>query len=1479
VKARVFTASVIAVCLLSLLVTSPKNINGIDMLSGGAEEPLKQDCSDGSAGLIEEYGYKPGTTFLTADPVSAGGSEFRQSWDLLSLGGLIPLDFTLIYGADLKFKSPANDGRTQFAPWIRIRPFTSSSIIRLVEFEDRTVSPARAYLNVFMSDDALVFADDGRGNFVVQGPVRYQIERIGTYYYLMDPIRELVYIFRSRPLGWDWWEGDKAIQYMRRAGEVVWIVDRNGNRLTYAYNTDNLPTRIEDGLGRSLELTYRNSPNLEERHLIAVSDGLGRTATFQYTRMRCQDGFEEVLASITDVMGQTTAFQYDSPTTNDCDLLRKIILPLGNSHVDQTWKTNPHGADGIVSQKDALGNETSFSWEEASDGNLLTTVTHADGSQRTYHHERERYPLDLTDEAGNRFFMTYNDASQLTSVTDRMGDTTEITYHTETGQVASVMNNRGETLIYSYAPRDQTFTNPETGDTVTFTFYDLTSAAYPDGTSAQFAYDGRGNTTEWINQIGERWKYQYNDRGQIAAVIDPVGGTTRYTYNVDATLASSTDADGNAIAYDYDKYRRPITITYPDGHSIGVSYDLLGQVVALTDASGKKTTFEYDANGNLIRATDPSEMGIGYSYDAMDRLVKVIDRSGGETRFTYDELGRLVAVTDPTGVVARTGYDSRGWMSTFSIGEHTWDYEHDDEGLLIASSAPSGHTVTLQRDALGYLEGMTNPLAEAYTYERDALSRLRSVTDPLGRTTAYAYDLRGLLASVALPDGVSSTYKWNPLGLLTQISDPNSEVWVLGYTPAGRLESASDPLGNTWHYTYDCCGRVVEVDFPDGSNSAYVYDAVGNLLSLSHSDGVELQYGYDELDRLASANGVEFTRDEEGRVSNTENSDAGFGATYDAAGRLEAVTYADGAFTVTYAYDPETGLLTGVSDDLTGTEVEFAYDGDLQLVEIVRSNGVDGRFTWDGAGRLTHIREGSLVDLWYTYNAAGELTQEVRTLPVGSGTITYAYDGAGRLGTADFGNGDRLDYRYDAAGNLLERTGKASLEDAERVDEFTYDAASQLLTSGYVHDLCGCLVTAPEHAFKWDAASRLIGLDDVKLDYNGFGELISRSERGRTIFYYYNYAIALAPIVAERDATTSQFLRYYVWTPSGELLYMIDAANGGQVGFYHFDRAGSTVAVTGTSGSVTDAYSYTPYGRTLRHDGSSDQPFTFLGRWGVRQESQDGTLYHIRARYYDAVTGRFISRDPVWPQTADPRAINPYQYGLSDPIGHLDRTGRVPCGIYALSSSEMRSRISDLEQEHSSLLQAYCSAKGEERALGTAFERFYNETAEDRQALAGLRRVEDKVGQAAEIVGFFGKIGDLPLAMPRAIVRGAATEIGLEVFNVPGFGTIVTKPSELLASFYAHQAKNEADLIETRLNLQEGELSDRSTANYLTRSRYLARMNDVEAEIEQLRDCLRLRQRQQMHMQQCVPPLLPGEMITTPSVLGLREAMQKIGPR
>ncbi|MBI5715275.1 MAG: hypothetical protein HZC38_17910, partial [Chloroflexi bacterium] len=288
------------------------------------------------------------------------------------------------------------------------------------------------------------------------------------------------------------------------------------------------------------------------------------------------------------------------------------------------------------------------------------------------------------------------------------------------------------------------------------------------------------------------------------------------------------------------------------------------------------------------------------------------------------------------------------------------------------------------------------------------------------------------------------------------------------------------------------------------------------------------------------------------------------------------------------------------------------------------SNKVNTALTWDNANRLTGIRDAKtseVLNLQYTLDDAGQVTQLSGKLPL------------------------------DPAPNLQ-----------SQISNLQYNNASQITTAGYSYDARGRLTASPTNKFAWDADSQLVGIDSVKLSYNGLGEVISREEGGKVTRFAYNYALGLAPIVTEytnpkglADPSGLAPTRYYVWTPSGALLYAIDASDGNKVSHYHFDRTGSTLALTDADGKMMDAYAYDPYGKVLKHDGKNTQPFTFVGKWGVRQES--ATLYQMRARYYDVTTAKFLSRDSIWPQIANAQEMNPYLYVRANPINRGDPLG------------------------------------------------------------------------------------------------------------------------------------------------------------------------------------------------------------------------------
>ncbi|MBL7163538.1 MAG: hypothetical protein ISS57_13120 [Anaerolineales bacterium] len=986
----------------------------------------------------------------------------------------------------------------------------------------------------------------------------------------------------------------------------------------------NLPylTKVEDQNGRAWNFSYEVSP--EDNPKSGSYDGV-------------------TLRSITDPMGNVTTFYY-----NDIDMISVVQKPKGNIPYTQAY--NPAYEDrGVVqTQTDAYGNITQINPDNYESYFELTeiegvpvnvrvaseesqfTVTYPDGTQRSFEHgHQSRVVSGFSDPEGNTAEIEADPVhDQITAVTDRLGDRTTITYHPETGKLASITNARGDTITFTYAPQDQSFTNLVTGEKIKFTFYNLERVDYPDGSSESYAYDERGNVVEMTDQAGEVWMYAYNDHGQLVKITNPIGGFTEYTYNDDTTLASSTSSDTGLTSYAYDEYKRLIEITNPDGSTFTYAYDLMDRITAFTDENGNITTFEYDANGNLAGVTDAAGERFQYAYDEMDRVTLVTDKLGNTSELEYDAMGRLAVTTDPTGLTAQFAYDSRGWLNQVSVGGRTWETAYDAEGIPAAKITPLGNTVTYQTDQLGYLIALTDPLGETGSLARDALSRVIGETDPLGCSTIYEYDDRGLLTGVELPGNGATRYTRDERGLLTAISDLNEQVWTFGYTPMGRLHSFTDPLGNAWGHDYDDRGWLEQTSQPDGSTLSYSYDGAGNPTTLLYSDGTEFHFSYDEMDRLVSTDDFEFKRDATGRVVNTENPGADFGAAYDATNRLENVTYpstslktsADGAFSVTYTYDPDTGLLASVSDSLTSAQVEFSYDDDFQLVAVSRSNGVQANFSLDDAGRLVAIQEGDFLNLQYTLDAAGQVVGAQMEAPLNPATAM-----------------------------------------APSSDGFAYDAASQVAGQGYTYDELGRLTDSPGHTYTWDAASRLAGIDqDVVLSYNGLNDLVSRSAGGQTTNYHYNYALGLAPTVAEQDAASGEYLRYYVWTPDGRLLYMIDAADENSVRFYHYDQVGSTLALTDAAGNLTDAYAYDPYGVLLAHQGQNEQPFTFVGAWGVRQEGSGGDLYHMRARYYDARLGRFLSREAIWPEPGRPKELNPYIYAINNPLSYIDPRGTAP---------------------------------------------------------------------------------------------------------------------------------------------------------------------------------------------------------------------------
>ncbi len=924
------------------------------------------------------------------------------------------------------------------------------------------------------------------------------------------------------------------------------------------------------------------------------------------------------LTSVSDALGRSVNFGHDgagnlvSVVTNPdmhttaigyvgSHLLKYIINPLGDTVLHNIYD----GSNRIVAQSDVLHLTTSFLYNSPGIGDA--TITYPSGDSEIVHHDNHFRMTRRTDELGHTKSFIYDHNNNIDTFIDENSRTLTFA-HDSIGNLLAVNRPNGRTSTLTYSPLNK-----------------IKTIRNPVGHTDSMVYDANGNVTEVYLPNGARLTFYNNSAGLPDSAHDALGHASYFHYNGFGDLTS---------------------IITPSGIR-SFSYDTVGRLISSTDPNSLTTHFVYTNTDKLRFVIDPYDDTISYVYDADDNLVQEKNKKGFLSTFQYDAKGRLARVEYPNGGIYRLGYDARdNLIADTNANGNTRRYGYDPRNRLSFVSNSLG-TVRYGYDAAGNQVSDTDALGGVRLYNYDELYQIDSIRNELGNYSILMYDSLGQITRVRDPMGRSTTYHRNVIGLIDSVLDAHHYATSASYNLSGDITSLRDPKTHPLSYRYNASRRLTSISDATGVIDSFMYDAAGNVTTHRNKLGV-ISKTYDSLHRVThiantGGNNYDYSYDKNSNITSAHNTHgtATFvfdsldhliqyvdmfgdtvGYTYDLMGNKKTVRY-PGGHIVRYGYN-ESNLLDSVTDWL-GNVTRYTYDGNGRLKLILNPHNDSCKYTYNEAGELsgyvnvigTHVVSKSS----YTVNANGEKIYDEIAGPypkhLREQSFAYTYNNVDFLLSDSVNN-----YEHDSAGNRKKDVLLSGIiTDSFSVDNFLL---SRTDSSGGV-------------TFQYDALSNRV----VRVK----GSVYQR--------FIHDLSGRLPQVLTEMDSTGSVKANYVYGLG---LISRIDSI--GNILYYHFNAQHNTIALSNDSGLVTDTYTYEDFGKMLSHNGTSDQPYTYLGQYGVEQESP--TLYYMRARYYDAANHRFLSKDPYTITLENPQTINRYIYALNNPLEYSD-----PTGLYA----------------------------------------------------------------------------------------------------------------------------------------------------------------------------------------------------------------------
>ncbi|HKB66328.1 MAG TPA: RHS repeat-associated core domain-containing protein [Pyrinomonadaceae bacterium] len=960
-------------------------------------------------------------------------------------------------------------------------------------------------------------------------------------------------------------------------GTIDWMRDRNGNKISFLYDSFRRVTNITDSLGRQITISY--APLYSAGSDVISYNGFGgtaRTISVNYDFLQNALRSDQILQTLPQLFPDTN---HNNTNPYNPIVIKSVTLPNGqqyqllyNSYGEVARALLPTGA--AIEYDYAAG---------LSDGAASGSFGGGAQGKHVYRRiiERRTYP---TGDSGAFY------ESKMTYSRPETQTPTNLGYVvTEQCTSSGTLGVCGATPALLAKQKHYFYGSPR-------------SSFYQDAVSYGSWQEGREYRTEEYDTNGTTVlrlaEYTFAQRAAVAWwTLDPLGAPpndprltiTKTTIEpIGANLVSQRTAINpqNPNIVGFDQYNNQTDLwesdfglgapgailrhTHTDylttNSANGLAYDTLNpsatnsnlavtfhlrslpvanRVYSVNPANGVETlaaqgTMSYDESGY---AAPPYGSVTGWLDPGTARgnattSGKWLDTTGAYllTHAQYDQCGNVCKVwdardtglTNPSQITYSDAFSDGVPRNTYAFATSITTAVPDPSGIYGSSVAFT--TTSVYDFNTGKVFSTTDPNAKTTSYDySDPLDRLKQVTMPdSGRVRYNYFDAPGDLYVQVLKDEDSSrsiedrTY-FDGLGRPTRsflLDGTPSMLWLVTdtyYDNMGRVSQVSNP--------YRVSSPAASVPPTCSICTTSAYDALGRVKSVTTPDSAQVTSSYGALTSGSLVGTTVLVTDQTGKSRRSLT---------DSLGRLARVDEPD-----------VNGNLGDVSSPMQPTTYSYDVLGNLRLV----TQGVQQRFfTYDSLSRLLRARNPELAvnanlpaltdpitgnGQWsnsYAYDNNGNLTARVDARNV---TTTYAYDALNRNITVDYsdttGINPDITRLYDSATN-----GKGRLRQSYAGGNETVGANVEH-TNIESYDVLG-RPTDQRQRFKsnsvWSANFQ------TQRTYDLAGHVKTQSyPSGRTVTYNYDLAGRLGDKDAQNLAFTGNLGDGTLRTYASEMIY------------------------------------------------------------------------------------------------------------------------------------------------------------------------------------------------------------------------------------------------------------------------------------------------------------------------------------------------------